>query len=1101
MTPQSAYQNIVARLLQLRRKENLYNLGYGLALIWAITMGVGLGFMVVEAVFYLRPVFKMVIESLFALIIIGLIVRYALYPFLIAPNLEAFALRVETHFGGLQQQVISALQLWNNRNNSGQSTALIEASVLRANQEIQTRNIETLIQKHRPMRMAGVACVLCLFGLVCYIVWPTALGGAFYRLSHPQTAFERPSETRIALSPGNAEVIAGEPFEISAHLSGIVPLQAHLYIQEQGVDIWTPLLLNVRQDTATHHFPSVVRSFSYRLQAHDAQTPLYELTVLARPVIARITHTDHFPAHTGLPDRPDQPGGDIVVPVGTSVSLQIETSQNLDAAWLNVGNTPQTAQVNKNMATAQFVVTSDVRYTVGLRDLNMISNRDPVEYRMVALPDLAPDVRLLHPGADSELDKTMQVELAIEAFDDYGIAKLEVRYHLNDETVDQVLPIAVATRQKEMGISHLWDMSAFDLLPGDQITYRVRAYDNNPAPNIGETAQYVIRFPSLFEIHQEAERAQRESLEEMAEVHTQSETLREKIDALKRDLIKSETLDWQEKQELEEAIQTQQQLAEKLETTAEKLEQTLDRLEQSGLLQNETLEKLQEIQNLLSQIQTPELQKAMEKLQEAMKTADSEQVRQALEAFQQERDQFQRTLDRTIALLQRVQQEQTLDALNQKLHALAKEQNQVSSDLNQKTPLEDLARRESQIAQNTEQFQQELQKAAEQMPETTSQDLQALSEAMQQQNLTKRMAQAQQNMSAGKREQAHNNSRELSEDLQKLAQHMQQAQQKFLKNQKTEMTRELKRVLHDLLSLSRAQEQTAIKADGARNREEAAPLALEQARTMSSANRMAQRILDAAQQSFFVPPQTEAALGKALKHMEEAAGHLNNGNSQSAAQQSREAMGALNNAAMMIQNALGQMSASASGTGFDEMMQQMAQLSEQQGDVNAQMQSMFGNPQPGMGNQPGWEQMAARQQAIQQALNALRQKLAQQRKQAMGDMGKISGDMEETVKELRQRQITPETLNRQQDILSRMLDAQKSMRQRGKSRQRESQTGDNVSYRGPGSLPNDLGEADNPLRRYLRDALKEGYSAEYQTMIRRYFEALMNDAIKPSETK
>jgi hypothetical protein len=68
------------------------------------------------------------------------------------------------------------------------------------------------------------------------------------------------------------------------------------------------------------------------------------------------------------------------------------------------------------------------------------------------------------------------------------------------------------------------------------------------------------------------------------------------------------------------------------------------------------------------------------------------------------------------------------------------------------------------------------------------------------------------------------------------------------------------------------------------------------------------------------------------------------------------------------------------------------------------------------------------------------------------------------------------------------------MRERGKSRLREAESGKNVAYHGPGSLPTNLGESKNPLRQYLRDALKEGYPTEYQGLIRRYFESLIEDA-------
>lgn len=77
-----------------------------------------------------------------------------------------------------------------------------------------------------------------------------------------------------------------------------------------------------------------------------------------------------------------------------------------------------------------------------------------------------------------------------------------------------------------------------------------------------------------------------------------------------------------------------------------------------------------------------------------------------------------------------------------------------------------------------------------------------------------------------------------------------------------------------------------------------------------------------------------------------------------------------------------------------------------------------------------------------------------------------------------------------------MLDAQRSLRQRGWSRRREASRGREMAYRGAGGLPPDLGESRDPLRERLRDALSGGYPSEYRELIRRYFEFLMKDAVE-----
>ena len=1093
MTSHSAHQKLTHRLARLRTllAANRALTGVGLALVFILSAGIAL--VILESVFYLRPILKIVLESLCTLCLLYLIARFCVLPFIRPPSLDRIALRVEQHFGGLQQHLISALQLWRQRNREEHATALVDAAIIQAERATQHLPYETLIDRKPPIRAATAVVVLALLGLLLHAGWPTALSGAAQRLANPQTPYTRPADTYIILQPGNVEIVGGEPLALTAQFSGVIPRTARLYIREKGVHTWTSFVLPVKQAGASHHFPNMARSFDYRLSAHDAQTPTYTATVHPRPIVTHISHRDRFPPHTAMPDRIDQQGGDIIVPTGTQVSLTIEANKPLESAALVFDDaTELPAAVSSSLAQATLTVKKDGRYRVHLRDPQMIANKDPVSYRIVALPDQPPDVRLLRPGQDIDLTKSMRVSLVAEAFDDYGISRLELRYRKDDDT-DHILPI-ITTPGREIETSYNWDMSNLNLLPGDQITYRIRAYDNNPRPSFGETATFTIRMPSLFEIHREADKTQRESIDEIETVQQRGRELDTRLKELARDMLTKDKLDWQEKRELEKVRQTQEQLAEQIESTAEQLDRALDRLQESGLLEDDTLQKLEELQILLSQIRTPELADVMKKLDEAIKKADANMVREALEQFQMEREKFRETLDRTLALLQRVQRQQTLDALNQKLEELAQAQDQITQNI-EREPAEDLTRRQARIARDTEQLRTELQQASEKMDSPTDSDLNQIADAIQNKQLTPRMDQVRQDLAMGQRQRAEKNSDSLARDMQNLSQSLAQSRQRFIQRQKAEIARELNRVLHDLLTLSQAQERTAQRANEAGSRDDTAPLALDQARAMTGASRMAQRLMDASQKTFFMPPSAQAALGHALNKMEGAAEQLNAGNANQASQLAREALGEINRAAMMVQNALGQLASSESGTGFEEMMAKMAQLAQQQGALNAQTENLFGQ----QGGQPSWQKLAAQQRAIQEALNALRGELARQQREMLGDLGKIASDMRETSRELLQRRVAPQTLMRQRQILSRLLDAQQAMRSRGKSKKRQARTGENLTYRGPGSLPADLGEADNPLRHLMRDALKEGYSPEYQALIRRYFENLIEDAKKTTD--
>jgi hypothetical protein len=105
----------------------------------------------------------------------------------------------------------------------------------------------------------------------------------------------------------------------------------------------------------------------------------------------------------------------------------------------------------------------------------------------------------------------------------------------------------------------------------------------------------------------------------------------------------------------------------------------------------------------------------------------------------------------------------------------------------------------------------------------------------------------------------------------------------------------------------------------------------------------------------------------------------------------------------------------------------------------------------------------------------------------------MGSDISEVVKDLKRKQVSPRTIDRQKRILSRLLDAQRSIRERGHSKQRKSQTGKDYVVRSPGALPQGLGEHEDVLREDLLKALKEGYPKEYEELIRHYFEALARE--------
>jgi hypothetical protein len=215
-------------------------------------------------------------------------------------------------------------------------------------------------------------------------------------------------------------------------------------------------------------------------------------------------------------------------------------------------------------------------------------------------------------------------------------------------------------------------------------------------------------------------------------------------------------------------------------------------------------------------------------------------------------------------------------------------------------------------------------------------------------------------------------------------------------------------------------------------------------------------------------------------------------------------MGSLNRAAMIMQNALnGMMQGGKGGSGMGGMMQQLSQMAGQQGGINAGTQQAMG-----AGGQGEQGSVSAQQQAEYQRLGgqqaALQKSLEQLAEEAkntgefsklLGDLDQVAKEMQEVQSDLAQGEVNPETIQKQDRILSRLLESTRSMRERDYEKKRTSSGGTNVQRSSPAELDLTTQEGKNRLRDELRKVLQGTYAKDYEELIRKYYEELEKEKV------
>ncbi|MEO8168622.1 MAG: hypothetical protein ABI623_10260, partial [bacterium] len=175
--------------------------------------------------------------------------------------------------------------------------------------------------------------------------------------------------------------------------------------------------------------------------------------------------------------------------------------------------------------------------------------------------------------------------------------------------------------------------------------------------------------------------------------------------------------------------------------------------------------------------------------------------------------------------------------------------------------------------------------------------------------------------------------------------------------------------------------------------------------------------------------------------------------------------------------------------GMSGFMQRLGQMSGQQQGINQGTQNMGGmsaQQQAEMGR------LAAEQGMVRKSMEQLAKEAAQsgEMSKMLGDLNKIAQEMREVQTDLAQGNVNPETLKKQERILSRMLDSQRSARERDFEKKRKAESGTNVARKSPGEIDLNSQEGRNKMRQDLQKAIEEGYAKDYQDLIRKYYEAL-----------
>ncbi|MCK5077354.1 MAG: hypothetical protein KAR38_13315, partial [Calditrichia bacterium] len=563
----------------------------------------------------------------------------------------------------------------------------------------------------------------------------------------------------------------------------------------------------------------------------------------------------------------------------------------------------------------------------------------------------------------------------------------------------------------------------------------------------------------------------------------------------------SKEMDWEQKQKITEQLNKAKQIEESLQNIQNKIETNISRMKKNDIISPETLQKYFDLQEMFQKLLDSEFLEKMRKMEEMLNNKSSKELQKLMKQSDFSVKEFEEQIERIYELFRKVELERKLDELVQLNKKINKEQENNFNEFVNKNDQNNVNERQKQIAKD-EQFLQksmdELSKSLEEKESSLKQGLTEVDEFQKKNEILKKIQEMQESAQQKNKSDFQENHSQTMPLLQERLQKLEQLKQDFVKQEKNDTKNKINFIIEEMLSLSKQQENLNQSFKSiSRYSSKIEELAVNQMNLNKFLLFEINKIVKLSHETFFLPMLLNQPLSKAQINMKKVISTLEERRTYQLTRQLDEIIKNINKAIFLLLQTQNSIEQSQSGTGIEQFMQQMQQMAGLQSGVNKQTMQMFQNGKhgqmPGQSDPQALVKLAAQQQAIQRSMDKLGESMTEGAGRGKSQIEKMAEEMKEIVKDLQRRKIDRKTINRQEKILSRMLDASRSIHKKDQSEKRKAEIAGEYIINVPDKIGNIIFYKNKIYEEYER-ALEQDLSPELKKMLKEYYDELLGKA-------
>ena len=1056
MPPTGNYDLLIAKIDTFIRKYYLNNLLRGL-----IFLGAGLfsAFVIITVSEYyadFNSSFRTFLFYFFILLNLGLI------GWLVLPSLFAWLKMGKTitydqaasiigkQFAEVNDKLLNTLQLKKMADEAGQSELLV-ASIdqkIAALKPISFPAAIDISQNNKYLKWVIFPATLII---IIALAAPAIITESTKKLIRHNEYFAPVAPFRFVLLNNKLSAVQGQDLKIDLKLEGD-QLPADIYI-ETGSNTFKLDKDNISR--FHYQFSNLQRNTSFKFVGNGFSSPTYQVKVNLKPSLLHFDVDLEYPAYLLKTDAHLVNAGELTVPTGTKIKWELHT-QNADGLTFELnGNKTAATSISDDMFEHTERVYKNTFYKL-IPLSRQVDHGDQVSYPINVIADELPAITVNEKN-DSISNKALYFDGKIQ--DDHGFTSLTFNYKLSapgEKTAEKLITKSVRTdlSKTQADFFYFWNLKDIGAKPGQQVTYYFEVADNDGVvgPKKVRSAERTLNIPDQAQVNEHLEnntQAIKQKMQDAIKLAGQIEHDSQKLNQM---LLDKNSLTFDEKKQIDELLEKKKDLDNLVKVIQDENKKNIYQRQENQQQNKELEEKQKEIENLFNNVLDKKTREMLEKLQEMMNEQQKDGTRDQLSKMQLDNKSLRKELDRILQLYKKLEFDQKLNQDINQLNQLAEKEQQLAQQTQQKdSQAKDLQQQQEKIQQDFEGVKKGLQELQKQ-DEAAEQKNNFENPKEEEQKIDQQMQQSNESLQKNDRQKASLAQQQSSQQMKQLASKLEQKNEQQEENETNINAQQLRELLKNLVNSSFDQEKVMETLKNTIPTDPNYTILAQKQKDIKDNLRTAEDSLYAISRRV---PQIQSTVNQEIasinEHIDRALENLGDRRTPEATRNQQYAMTSMNNLALMLSEALEQLQKAMKNSkgGGKSKQPSLSQLQKMQQQLNQNMQKMRDQLQKqgnmsqsqrnGMSEQLA--KMAREQQMIREALEKINQQENKDGTGKLGNLDKISKEMEQTENDIVNKRITDDLLKRQQQIQSRLLEAEKAERQQEQDQQRESNAG------------------------------------------------------------